>query len=73
MTIGSDNFTVNISIMPKSRVINNAPWVMLQIVTSLTDDSRGIIYQQSMFIVYATVMFSLFCIPLHIPSCFKFS
>jgi hypothetical protein len=73
MTIVSDNFTVNISIVPMGRVIIYAPCVMLQIVTFLTDDYRGIIYKRNMFIVQATVMFSLFCIPLHIPSCFKFS
>ncbi len=28
--------------------------VMLQIVTSLTDDSRGIIYDPNMFIVHST-------------------
>ncbi len=36
-------------------VINYAPRVMLQIVASLTDYSRGIIYNSNMFIVQATV------------------
>jgi predicted kinase len=36
-----------------AKVINDAPRVMLQIVSSLTDDSRGIIYDCNMFIVEA--------------------
>ncbi len=35
------------------RVIINAPLVMLQIVASLTNDLRGIIYDHNMFIVQA--------------------
>jgi hypothetical protein len=34
-------------------VINYAPWVMFSIVASLTDDSRGIIYNNNMYIVLA--------------------
>ncbi len=34
-----------------ARVINDAPRVMLQIVVSLTDDPRGIIYNHKVFIV----------------------
>ncbi len=37
-----------------ARVINYAPRVMLQIVASLTDDSRGVIYNCHGFIVQAT-------------------
>ncbi len=37
-----------------SRVINYAPRVMLQIVLSLTDDTRGVIYDRKRFIVEAT-------------------
>ncbi len=36
-------------------VIGNS-WVMLQIVVSLTDDFRGIIYDRDMFIVKAIVV-----------------
>ncbi len=33
-----------------ARVINYAPRVVLQIVASLTDDTRGVIYNHKMFI-----------------------
>jgi hypothetical protein len=36
------------------RVINNAPRVTLQIVASLTDNSRSIIYDRNMFVAQAT-------------------
>jgi len=36
------------------RIINYANRVMLQIVASLTDDPRGIIYYHEMFIIQAT-------------------
>ncbi len=36
-----------------ARVVSYAPRVMLQIVASLTDDSRGIIYDRNMFIAQA--------------------
>ncbi len=39
-------------------VINYAPRVVLQIVASLTDDSRGVIYGHKMFIVQATTYLS---------------
>jgi hypothetical protein len=37
-----------------SRIVNEDFRVTLQIVVSLTDDSRGIIYNHNMFIVQAT-------------------
>ncbi len=37
-----------------ARVINYAPWVTLQIVASLTDDLRSIIYDCNTFIVQTT-------------------
>ena len=37
-----------------ARVVNYAPRVTLQIVASLTDDSKGIIYDCNMFIAQAT-------------------
>ncbi len=37
-----------------ARVVNYALRVMLQIVASLTDDSRAVIYDRNMFIVQAT-------------------
>ncbi len=37
-----------------TRIINYASTAMLQIVVSLADDSRGIIYDCNMFIVQAT-------------------
>ncbi len=37
-----------------ARVVNYAHRVMLQIVASLTDDSRGVIYDCGIFIVQAT-------------------
>jgi hypothetical protein len=38
-----------------SRAVNYVPRVMLQIVVSITEDSRGIIYDHNMFIVEAKV------------------
>jgi hypothetical protein len=35
-------------------IVNNNTRVMLQIVASLTDDSRGVIYNCNVFIVQAT-------------------
>ncbi len=40
-----------------SRIVNDNSRVMLQIVGSLTDDSRGIIYNHFMFIVQDTVFY----------------
>jgi hypothetical protein len=37
------------------REVNYVPRVMLQIVVSITEDSRGIIYDRNMFIVEATI------------------
>jgi len=37
-----------------ARVISYAPIVILQIVASLTDDSKDVIYDQNLFIVQAT-------------------
>ncbi len=37
------------------RVVNYAPRVILQIVASLTDDPKGIIYNHTMFIVESKV------------------
>jgi hypothetical protein len=37
-----------------SRIEIDDSWVMLQIGTALTDDSRGIIYEHNMFIVQDT-------------------
>ncbi len=42
------------SLNDASRIIINDSTVMLQIVTSLTDDYRVIIYDCNMFIVQAT-------------------
>ncbi len=39
------------SVNDASRIISDDSKVMLQIVVSLTDDSRGIIYNCNMFIV----------------------
>jgi hypothetical protein len=42
------------SVNHTSRIIIDDSSAMLQIVASLTDDSRGIIYTRNMFIVQAT-------------------
>ncbi len=42
------------SINDTSRIIIDEPRVMLKIVVSLTDNSRGIIYDRNMFIVQGT-------------------
>ncbi len=42
------------SVNDASRIIIDDSGVMLQIVASLTNDSRGIIYDRNMFIVQAT-------------------
>ncbi len=42
------------SVNNDSRIVIEKSRVMLQIVVSLTDDSRGIIYSRNMFIVQAT-------------------
>ncbi len=39
-----------------SRIVIEGSRVMLQIVASLTDDSRGIVYNNIMFIVQATLV-----------------
>ncbi len=41
------------SVNDASRIVINDSKVMLQIVASLTDDSRGIVYDHNMFIVQA--------------------
>ncbi len=46
------------SVNDASRIITDDSRVMLQIVASLTDDSRGIIYDHSMFMAQATVLTS---------------
>ena len=40
-----------------SRIVIDDSRVLLQIVASLTDDSRGVIYNRNMFIVQATGLF----------------
>ncbi len=45
------------SVNDASRIVIPYSRVMLQIVTSLMDDSRGIIYYHNMLIVQATGMF----------------
>ncbi len=42
------------SVNDASRIVIDDSWVALQIVASLTDDSRGVIYDCNMFIVQAT-------------------
>jgi hypothetical protein len=42
------------SVNDASQIISDASRVMLQTVASLTDDSRGIIYNHSVVIVQAT-------------------
>ncbi len=42
------------SVNDTSRIVSDNFRMMLQIVASLTDDSRGIIYDCNMFIVQAT-------------------
>ncbi len=42
-----------------SRIVIRDSRVTLQIVASLSDDSRGIIYDRNMFIVQATGVFIL--------------
>jgi hypothetical protein len=41
------------------RIIIDDSRLMLQIVASLTDDSRGVIYNHNMFIVQATAYLSV--------------
>jgi hypothetical protein len=45
------------SVSDTSRIAIHNSKVMLPIVPSLTDDSRGIIYDRNMFIVHVTGMF----------------
>ncbi len=42
------------SVNDASRILMDNSMVMLQIMASLTDDSRGVIYNCNMFIVQAT-------------------
>jgi hypothetical protein len=42
------------SVNDASRILMDNYTVMLQIVVSFTDDSRGVIYNRNMFIVQAT-------------------
>ncbi len=42
------------SVNDTSRMIIDSSRVVVQIVASLTDDSRGVIYDRNMFIVQAT-------------------
>jgi hypothetical protein len=44
------------SVNDTSRIIIDDSRVMLQIVASLTDDSRGVIYNHNMFLVLATAV-----------------
>ncbi len=39
-----------------SRIVIDESRAMLQIVASLTDDSRGVIYEHNMFILQAIVL-----------------
>jgi hypothetical protein len=56
MIIMSDYNCVTVFTLALARVINYAPRVMLQIVASLTDNPRDVIYNQKMFIVESKVM-----------------
>jgi hypothetical protein len=58
MIIISDAYTLNskTSVNDTFRIAIDDSRVMLQIVASLTDDSRGIIYNFNMFIVLATAV-----------------
>ncbi len=49
------------SLNDASRIIIDNSRVMLPIVASLTDDSRGIIYDRNMFIVQAAVVIIKVC------------
>jgi hypothetical protein len=53
----SDAFTINIikSVNDASKIVIYNSRVMLQIVVSLTDDSRGVIFYCNMFMAQATV------------------
>jgi hypothetical protein len=42
---------------PSRIVIDSNSWVKLQIVASLTDNSRGVIYNINMFVVQATEVY----------------
>jgi hypothetical protein len=42
------------SLNDASRIVNDDSKMMLHIVVSLTDDSKGVIYDHNMFIVKAT-------------------
>jgi hypothetical protein len=55
--IMSDASTINI-MHDTSRSVNDASRVTLQTVASLTDDSRGVVYDCKMLIVQATEMAS---------------
>ncbi len=59
MIIISHTYTINIikSENKASTIVINKSKVTLQIVASLTDDSRDIIYNHNMFIVQATTWF----------------
>jgi hypothetical protein len=46
------------SINDAFKIVIDDSWVALQIVASLTDNSRGIIYDRSIFIVQANGLFS---------------
>jgi hypothetical protein len=58
MIIKSDACTINIineSVNETTRIIIDDSIVMLQIIASHTEDSRGVIYNRNMFIVQPTV------------------
>ncbi len=42
------------SVNDASRIVNDEPRLMLQIVPSLTDDCKGVIYNYNVFIVQVT-------------------
>jgi hypothetical protein len=44
------------SVNDAPRIIIDDSWVMVQIVASLTDSARAIIYDHNMFIVQATAL-----------------
>ncbi len=49
------------SVNDTCRIVIDDSRVMLQIVASLTDDSRGIIYDRNVFLVQASALFLIFC------------
>jgi hypothetical protein len=44
------------SVNDAPRIVIDDSWVKVQIVASLTDNSRGIIYNHNMFMVQATAL-----------------